>query len=313
MTPENLPASAPKISIIIPCYNNGQFLARALESVREQDHAPVEVIVVDDGSTDDTNAVAARYPEVIYLYQRNQGVSAARNTGIDHCTGAYVLFLDADDWLLPGALSVNLRRLRAHPAAGFVSGAHVLVFQARNVESLVTREVTENHYHHLLQGNYIGMLAAVLFRRRVLEEFRYDTSLRGSEDYDLFLRIARRYPVLHHTEPMAAYRIHETNTSGNVSMMLRHALQVLRRQQPLLEDATERQCLKKGRAFCKRYYHLQLYRQLRKAPFGLHTRHRRLLFQLLRYDLLLFGRLLAHKLKTFIAGPQTGSPKIIRT
>src|SRR5215210_2105808 len=97
-------AGTPLVSVIIPCYNQAHFLGEAIESVLGQSYPNFEIVVVDDGSPDDTAEVAARYPEVRYICQDNQGLSAARNTGLGQSEGEYVVFLDADDRLLPEAL-----------------------------------------------------------------------------------------------------------------------------------------------------------------------------------------------------------------
>ena len=121
-------APPPLVSVIVPCHNYGRFLAQALDSVRAQDYPTVETVVVDDGSTDDTTAVAARYPEVRYLRQPNQIMSAARNAGVRASCGEYVVFLNADDWLLAGGLAANAALLQQHPTAAFVAGAYTLVY-----------------------------------------------------------------------------------------------------------------------------------------------------------------------------------------
>src|SRR5918995_1252705 len=110
------------VSVVIPCYNQAHFLVEAIESVLAQSYPRFEIVVVDDGSTDDTSEVAARYPGVRYVYQNNQGVSAARNSGLARSEGEYVVFLDADDRLLPEALEAGLRCLEARPECAFVSG-----------------------------------------------------------------------------------------------------------------------------------------------------------------------------------------------
>ncbi|PIQ21561.1 MAG: glycosyl transferase family 2, partial [Cytophagales bacterium CG18_big_fil_WC_8_21_14_2_50_42_9] len=91
------------VTIVIACFNHGHFLQEAIDSVLQQTYPKLEIIVVDDGSSDNTKEVAQQYPQVRYIYQANQGLSAARNTGIKHSTGACLIFLDADDWLTPGA------------------------------------------------------------------------------------------------------------------------------------------------------------------------------------------------------------------
>src|SRR5215208_5142350 len=94
----------PTISVIIPCYNGAGFLSEAIESVLAQRYPDLETIVVDDGSTDNSLAIAAQYPEIRSISQRNAGVAAARNTGLRYSAGEYIVFLDQDDRLLPDAL-----------------------------------------------------------------------------------------------------------------------------------------------------------------------------------------------------------------
>src|SRR4051812_16000050 len=110
------------VTVVIPCYNQARFLGEAIESVLRQTHRAREVVVVDDGSTDGTAAVAARYPDVQLIRQPNRGLAAARNRGLAESRGAYLVFLDADDRLLPRALEVGLRCLMDHPLVAFAYG-----------------------------------------------------------------------------------------------------------------------------------------------------------------------------------------------
>src|SRR3712207_5573157 len=116
--------NTPLVSVVIPCYKQAHFLGEAIESVLAQSYPHFEVVVVDDGSTDNTSEVAARYPGVRCVRQDNQGLAAARNSGLAHSKGEYLLFLDADDRLLPHALEVGVERLEAHPECAFVSGRY---------------------------------------------------------------------------------------------------------------------------------------------------------------------------------------------
>jgi glycosyltransferase involved in cell wall biosynthesis len=108
------------VSVIIPVYNGEAFLARALSSVFEQDYRPLEVIVVDDGSTDATAQIAQSRPEVRYVYQPNQGHGTAKNTGIEKSRGKFLAFLDADDWWAPDKLRLQIGVLESHPEIGYV-------------------------------------------------------------------------------------------------------------------------------------------------------------------------------------------------
>ena len=111
-----------RVSVIIPCFNQGRFLPDAIKSVLAQTYRDLEVLVMDDGSTDDTGEVASTYPMVRLLQQRNQGVATARNAALRESTGGYLVFLDADDRLLPYALDVGIDALAARPSCAFAAG-----------------------------------------------------------------------------------------------------------------------------------------------------------------------------------------------
>lgn len=239
-------------------------MSKAIDSVLGQSYKHVEIIVVDDGSVDDTRAAAARYPQVKYVYQHNQGPSAARNTGIRQSRGDYLVFLDADDWYFEDALYTNLQYLLAAPKAGFVSGAYTLSEKGANHE--VIKEINSDHYLQLLQRNYIAMHATVMYRREALTRFGFDATMRGCEDYDVYLQIARNYPVIHHTKQIAVYAIHTTNSSVNLPLMLDGALRALDKQKDQLVSGEEKECFNKGVAYWIHYYCTNLYAYLLNSP-----------------------------------------------
>lgn len=250
------------ISVIVPCYNQGRYLSKAIESILTQTYKQYEIVVVDDGSTDNTQLIAESYSVVKYVYQSNQGLSAARNKGIDCSTGKYLVFLDSDDWLLPDALQINLRYLLQNPGLAFVSGAHTVYYEDGTPMSEVRREVSKDNYLRFLETNYIGMIATVLFQRWAFDTIRYDIALGTCEDYDLYLKMARLYPVMQHTGMIAIYRMHNKNVSGNPIVMLKNALSVLERQRSLLRNKEENKALKKGQAMWKWYYSHLIYNDL---------------------------------------------------
>ncbi len=241
------------ISVIIPCYNNGRYLHTAINSILSQSYKHYEIIVVDDGSTDNTKEVAGSYSDVKYIYQSNQGPSAARNKGIEVSAGNYLVFLDADDWLVPDAMMTNLQYLQQSPDIAFVSGAHEIANELKNENFLVRMATNEEPYCQLLKKNYIGMLATVLFRKWAFKLYKFDIALRGCEDYDLYLKIARTHQVRIHREVIAVYRFHENNASRNYTMILESALFVLERQKNFLKSETEIQCYEKGIVAWKSY------------------------------------------------------------
>lgn len=254
----------PLISVIIPCFNQGRFLADAITSVQRQTYSNIEIIVVDDGSSDDTGEVCRSFANVQYYCQTNAGLSAARNTGVKKSNGTYLVFLDADDILYPNALEVNLQGLSKEPGWAFVSGGHDKVDEwlypiEADEEPL---HLISDHYLTLLTGNYIGMHAAVMYRRSIFETFEYDTTLRACEDYDLYLRITRQHRVGNHSTKVAAYRRHGSNMSANAAWMLAQVLKVHARQRKHLRGDAEERAWRAGVTIWKRYYAQLLYADL---------------------------------------------------
>lgn len=250
------------VTVIIPCYNHGTYLPEAIESVIDQSYKNFEIIVIDDGSIDNTKKVCNDYPIVKYIYQKNAGLSAARNTGIKYSTGAYLVFLDADDWLLENALKTNLDVLLLNEDIAFVSGGYQVFYQDINHTEIVREEINENHYSRLLERNYIGMHATVMYQRWVFDSFMFDTSLPYCEDYDLYLKIARKHQVFHYTGLIAVYRMHDSNMSANYSNMMKYALLVLSNNEKDIETQTEKDSKNRGIEFWKIYYSLKIYGHL---------------------------------------------------
>ncbi len=212
----------PIVSIIIPCYRQAHFLSDALESVLAQTHPRIETLVVDDGSPDNTAEVAARYPGVACVAQENQGLSGARNNGFRASHGEYIMFLDADDRLTPGAVEAHLRCFADHPEAGFVVGDidHIEA-DGTYKESPRWPLLEANFYEEMLRVNHVANTIAVMFRRSALEKLGgFDTSLPSSEDYEMLLRAARLLPSAHHRAVVAQYRRYDTSMSRNGGLML---------------------------------------------------------------------------------------------
>ena len=211
------------VSVIIPTYNYAHFIREAIESVLAQTYRHFEIIVVDDGSTDGTADVVSQFPDVRYIYQPNQGTAAARNAGVLCSQANYLVFLDADDRLLPNALEAGINSLNENPTCVFVSGHWELI--SRDGRSMPTPPVLcikENHYRTFLDYNYIGTIGQVMFRRSVfVSEPGFDASVPGCDDAELYMRLAKDFPVHCHDQIVVQYRVHGANTSGNKAMMLR--------------------------------------------------------------------------------------------
>jgi len=202
----------PKVSIIIPTYNRGVLLHKAIDSVLAQTFSDYELIIVDDGSTDGTRDVVARYGsgKIRYIFQENKGKSAARNLGIKLADGEYIAFLDSDDMFLPSKLQLQVEVLDAHGSCGFIYS------YASNVDE------SGNLLNYHFEGNLSGWIypdllliknnciatPTVMVRAAVLAEIGgFDESMHICEDLDLWRRIARRYQVLQVREPLAIVRI----------------------------------------------------------------------------------------------------------
>jgi glycosyltransferase involved in cell wall biosynthesis len=219
------------VSIVVPCFNHGRFLAEAIDSARRQTWRPTEIVVVDDGSRDDSAAVAAAYSDVRLISQANQGLAAARNTGLRASRGEFVIFLDADDRLLPEAAETGVACLDRHQSAAFALGRCSLIDETGRPLTTNLPRITGAYYRQLLVANYIWTPAMVMFRRRVFDAVGgFDPRVSPSADYDLYLRITRQFEIATHDVLVAEYRRHSANMSGDPVLMLRTTLSVLRGQ-----------------------------------------------------------------------------------
>ncbi len=244
------------ISVIIPTYNYAAFIGEAIQSVLDQTYRKFEIVVIDDGSTDDTKEVVLAFPEVLYLHQSNQGIAGARNAGWQSSRGEFLVFLDADDRLLPRALEVGVESLKACTGCAFVSGHWELIaFDGRGLPSPPVVCVSDNHYRALLDFNYIGTVGQVMFRRSIIEEVGgFNVTVPGCDDIELYMRIARQHPVYCHDQIVAQHRRHGSNTSGNRSLMLQSMLKVYQSQSEHVRGQPELEAFyNQGIEYCKHF------------------------------------------------------------
>ena len=208
--------SSPRVSVVIPTYNMAHFLSEAIESVLQQSFRDFEIIVVDDGSTDNTSEVMAQFSSrVKYVRRENGGPSAACNGGDDIAQGRYLLFLDADDTLMEGALEKAVSVMDGAPQAGFCYG-QVRYMDVDGKELKLVHEwpersglVTARQIMLELVNLHFILPSAAFFRRDCFREVgRFDESLGYSEDTELFARMAKRYPVVYVAEPLVWRRKH---------------------------------------------------------------------------------------------------------
>jgi glycosyltransferase involved in cell wall biosynthesis len=249
-------AKAHLVSVVIPTYNYAHFIGEAIDSAFSQSYRDFEIVVVDDGSTDNTKEFVSRFPDVRYLYQTNKGIAAARNAGLLNSRGDYLVFLDADDRLLPNCLEAGVNSLEDNPACAFVSGQWQRIAEdGKALPPVPGVVVKEDHYRAFLDYNYVGTVGQVMFRRRVLEAVKgFDSSAPGCDDIELYLRIARDYPVHCHDQVVVQYRVHGSNTSRNRAMMLTSMLQVYRAQLQFVRGKAELESLcEQGIKLCEKF------------------------------------------------------------
>jgi glycosyltransferase involved in cell wall biosynthesis len=222
------------VSVVIPCHNHVRYVRESIESALAQAVPPLEVIVVDDGSTDGSVDIIRSISSVRCISLAKCGVSVARNRGLAESAGEFVLFLDADDRLLPNAIEVGLQAFEHHPECGFVYGFAGFIDGAGAPIGTAhpPRRVTNAGYEALLAGSPPAPASAALFRRSALEAvggFRAGQEL--AQDLDVYLRVARLFPVFCHQTTITEYRRHGGNTSTrSPSRALRAAHATLERQ-----------------------------------------------------------------------------------
>ncbi|MFM6154955.1 MAG: glycosyltransferase, partial [Sphaerospermopsis kisseleviana] len=172
------------VSVIIPVYNGQKYLAEAIENVKQQNYQPLEIIVIDDGSTDATAEIAAKYQDTIrYLYQENSGPAAARNLGINMAKGEVITFLDVDDIWLEDKLKVQVDYFANNPSVEIVQGL---------IQQIERFEDPENHdsiFQTLSNPYQFINLGSAIYRKSVFDKIGLiDETLNYAEDYDWFLR-----------------------------------------------------------------------------------------------------------------------------
>lgn len=223
--PQRVMENTFSVSVIIPVYNSARYLRAALTSVLQQNYRPLEVLVIDDGSTDDCASVVEVMKDSVpdndvggvfihYYHQTNQGPAVARNSGVARSTGEILAFLDADDWWQPQKLQRQVDLFNQQPGLGYVI-SHMQVL----LESGTVWPVSLNQEHY--QNQPVCFLPSALVVRRIVfdQVGPFDESYRYSDDTDWFLRAKEAaIPFAVVPEALVNKRIHETNLSRSPGM-----------------------------------------------------------------------------------------------
>jgi glycosyltransferase involved in cell wall biosynthesis len=235
--------NTPVVSIIVPAYVStaaqAALLDETLRTASAQTCRDYEIVVVDDGSPIDVRAITAAHPAIVTVRQPNGGSARARNTGLSKSRGRYIVFLDADDHLLPHALDAGLRAFAEHPECGFVVGRREeMTYEGAPVAWGIPGLPHESRLYAILLGFdwYIIPPSSAMFRRDVVEDVGGFRDPWGADDLDFYLRVAWTYRAWCFEEPpVTRYRRYSASASRDGERMLRSIRRVYARQWPLVQ------------------------------------------------------------------------------
>jgi glycosyltransferase involved in cell wall biosynthesis len=213
----------PAVSVVIPTYNRAPLLSRALQSVATQKFSKYEVIVADDGSSDDTRKVIENWQPVLGerlrpLWLEHRGVAATRNAGLSASRGEVVAFLDSDDEWLPEHLETGFKQFQDNLGLGMVFTDHFIYSDERIRTKVPVSDSQRSLVRNLIIRNAVLLTSVVFLNRKVFEELGgFNESLHGTEDWEYWVRIAVKYPVRQITEATVIIHQHPNNHSANPS------------------------------------------------------------------------------------------------
>lgn len=218
----------PLVSVVMNCYNSSRFLREAIDSVYAQTYDSWEIVLWDDGSTDDSRAIARAYDGRLRLFEgRHVGLGPARNLALAECCGDMVAFLDCDDVWMPRKLERQAPLFDDPGVALAFCDAYVIDERGRRLSRMfeAAPPARGRVFPQLMVSNFIPLVAAMV-RRSVFADVGTFRELSYAEEYDLFLRIAADHSVDYVDEPLANYRVHLSNFSHKGDVVYREALQI---------------------------------------------------------------------------------------
>ena len=227
---KNHPPKTPLISVIIPVHNREQWIGDCIQSVLNQSRPADEILVIDDGSDDDTAKVIKSYgDQVTHVCQATRGVSSARNRGIRQARGDWIAFLDSDDRWHPDKLEAQLRHLDRHPDCRLIHADEIWIRHGRRVNQKKVHRKSGGMIYEMCLPRCVISPSAVMIHHTVFDDFGlFDETLPACEDYDLWLRICRSEPVCYVDRPLITkYGGHEDQLSRSFEAMDRFRVRVL--------------------------------------------------------------------------------------
>lgn len=217
----------PKVSVIIPTYNRAEFLRSAIRSVLDQSVQDFEIVIVDDGSKDNTEEIVRSFNDkrIKYIHhETNKGAAGSRNTGLMHSNGEYIAFLDDDDEWLPEKLKMGVDLLENSPPK--IGGVYSGFFKVDRTNGRVLVQITPTKrgdiFHDMFIENWVGTSSIVLLRKGCFEKVGlFDEGIVFGEDYDMWIRISKEFHFEYIKTPLVRYYIHGNRLSTNLGMQIR--------------------------------------------------------------------------------------------
>lgn len=209
----------PTISVIVPTYNQAKYIDETINSILNQTYQDFEIIIVNDGSTDNTLEVLEKYKSdnrIRVITQANKKLPGALNTGLKNCSGEFITWISSDSYYHPKAFEVMLKNLKENPHVGLIS-THFKIFGNR--EEVIQNEIGIYNLEQMKIGNYVG--CCFLFRRECYEKVGYyDETLECVEDWDYIIRISQYWPLLKIYGVYAYWRDHKENMTNRLGKNL---------------------------------------------------------------------------------------------
>lgn len=256
------------VSIIIPSYNYARYLTKAIKSCLDQTHKELEIIVVDDGSTDNTREIAGRIPGIVYAFQENQGVSTARNTGLNLAKGEFVAFLDADDYLLEDSITMRIEIFRKNPDMGIVFTDTYSADSEGNLSNKKRRRkdrISDRFYEDLLLRHLRFQTSAAMIKSEVAKRFSFVPHLSNGEDLVYFAKVFFAAKGYFCATPTVVNLHHEDSLRHDVKKLLRQNDLFL---SAILDDPFYDGKLEYMRRELTAKRHLEIFRKLYKLGEG---------------------------------------------
>lgn len=229
------------ISVIISTYNRSHLLGRSIRSVLSQTYSNIQIIVVDDNSKDDTEKTVKDFEDkrISYIkHEINKGGSAARNTGIHCAEGDYIAFLDDDDEWIYNKLELQMEKLNEEKTSMMsYTGRYYIDDKSKDIIKTVVANKSGRLYDELLVSNCVGTTSSALIKKECFQNVGvFDETLPGCQDWDMWIRIAREYPISCVSEPLVRYYVHDIRMTSNVDAKIKAKKMLFEKIYPDIRD-----------------------------------------------------------------------------